>query len=166
MKDPQKHIAVFLAALAFVLAGGRAGAEPPKRLGSLPLLHASQGKEALQEINRLHGKEISAKDGYMAHYEKDGAAAMLYLAQASSTAQAARQLKQMSDLIQRGGSPFYHLKTSKQGEITLYSALGQGQIHYFYQRDSSVVWLAVDAPVAKQAMAALLDQPVAVRSNE
>ena len=166
MKAPQKHIAVLLTALALVLAGGRAGAEPPKRLGSLPLLHASQGKEALREINRLHGKEVGTEDGYVAHYEKDGAAAMLYLAQASSTDQAARQLKQMSDRIQRGGSPFYHLKTSKRGEITLYSALGQGQIHYFYQRDSSVVWLAVDAPVAKQAMAALLDQPVAVRSNE
>ena len=78
MKDPQKHIAVFLTALALLLAGGGAGGEPPKRLGDLQLLHASQGKEALQEINRLHGKEISAEDGYMAHYEKDGAVAMLY----------------------------------------------------------------------------------------
>ena len=163
VKAPQKHIAVLLTALALVLAGGRAGAEPPKRLGNLPLLHASQGKEALQEINRLHGKEVGAKDGYVAHYEKDGAAAMLYLAQASSTAQAARQLKQMSDLIQRGGSPFYHLKTSRQGETTLYSALGQGQIHYFYQRDSSVVWLAVDAPVAKQTLADLLEWPKAAK---
>ena len=91
---------------------------------------------------------------------------MLYLSQASSTAQAARQLKQMSDRIQKGGSPFYHLKTSKQGKLTLYSALGQGQIHYFYQRGSSVVWLAVDPTVAKQSVAALLDQPEAVRSNE
>lgn len=159
MKGPQKHIAVFLTALALLLAGGGAGAEPPRRLGNLQLLHASQGKEALREINRLHGKEVSAEDGYVAHYEKDGAVAMLYLSRASSTAQAARQLKQMSDRIQRGGSPFFHLKTSKQGDITLYSALGQGQIHYFYQRDSSVLWLAVDALVAKQTLAALLKGP-------
>ena len=78
MKDPQKHIAVFLTALALLLAGGGAGAEPPKSLGNLPLLHASQGKEALQEINRLHGKEVGTEDGYVAHYEKDGAVAMLY----------------------------------------------------------------------------------------
>ena len=166
MKSPQKQIAFFLTALALVLTGGGAGAEPPKRLGSLPLLHASQGKEALQEINRLHGKEVGTEDGYVAHYEKDGAAAMLYLAQASSKDQAARQLKQMSDRIQKGGSPFYHLKTSKQGETTLYSALGQGQIHYFYQRDSNVVWLAVDAPIAKQTVAALLDQHETVRNDE
>ena len=158
MKDSQKHIVIFLTALALLLAGygGAVRAEPPKSLGDLKLLHALHGKDALREINRLHGKEIDGNDGYVAHYEKDGAVAMLYLAQASSTAQAARQLKQMSDRIQRGDSPFYHLKTSRQGEITLYSALGQGQIHYFYQRDSSVLWLAVDARVAKRALAALL----------
>ncbi|MBI3068610.1 MAG: hypothetical protein HYY79_06980 [Betaproteobacteria bacterium] len=165
MKDSQKYIAVFLAALALLLAGygGAIRAEPPGTLGDLKLLHALQGKEALREINRLHGKELGGKDGYVAHYEKDGAVAMLYLAQASSTAQAARQLKQMSDRIRRGDSPFYHLKTSRRGEITLYSALGQGQIHYFYRRDSSVLWLAVDAPVAKQTLAALLTRPIAVK---
>lgn len=161
MNDSRKHISIFLTALALLLAGYGAAvrAEPPKSLGDLKLSHALQGKEALRDINRLHGKEVGAKDGYVAHYEKNGAVAMLYLAQASSTAQAARQLKQMSNRIQKGDSPFYHLKTSRQGEITLYSALGQGQIHYFYQRDSSVLWLAVDAPVAKQALAALLKRP-------
>lgn len=37
-------------------------------------------------------------------------AAMLYPAQASSIAQAARQLQKMKDQIQGGGSPFYYLK--------------------------------------------------------
>ena len=161
MKDSQKHIVIFLTALALLLAGygGAVRAEPPKSLGELELLHALQGKEALREINRLHGKEIGGNNGYVAHYEKDGAVAMLYLAQASTAAQAARQLKQMSNRIERGDSPFYHLKTSRQGEITLYSALGQGQIHYFYQRDASVLWLAVDPPVAKQTLTALLKRP-------
>lgn len=165
MKDFQEQTAVSLVALAFFVAGCGATVQagPPKSLGDLKLLHALQGEEALQEINRLHGKEVGGKDGYVAHYEKDGAVAMLYLAQASSTAEAAGRLKQMSERIERGESPFYHLKTSKRGEITLYSALGQGQIHYFYQRDSSVVWLAVDAPVAMQALAALLERPKAVK---
>lgn len=154
-------IPVFLTALALLLAGygGTAQGEPPGKLGDLTFRHALEGKEALQAINRLHGKEVGGKDGYVAHYEKDGTVAMLYRAQAPSAAEAARQLKRMSDRIQGGDSAFYHLKTSKQGKITLYSALGQGQIHYFYQRDSSVLWLAVDAPVAKQTLAALLEQP-------
>jgi len=163
-----KYIRIFLAALAVLLAGygGAARAEPPRNLGGLKLLHASQGKEALQEINRLHGKEVAAQYGYVAHYEKSGAAAMLYVSRASSPAQAGRQLEQMSKRIESGGTPFYHLKASKQGIITLYSALGQGQVHYFYQRGSSVMWLAVDPPVAKQTLAALLEQAKAVKRNE
>ena len=155
MEACQKQVAVFLTALALVPAayGGAVRAEPPKSLGELEFLHALRGKEALRQINRLHGKELGGKDGYVAHYEKDGAVAMLYLAQASSTAQASRQLERMSDRIRRGDSPFYHLKRSSQGGIRLYSALGQGQIHYFYQRDSAVLWLAVDALVAKQTLA-------------
>jgi cytochrome c-type biogenesis protein CcmH len=140
---------------------GEAGElQPPKSLGGLELLHASQGKEALEEINRLHGKELSAKGGYVAHYEKNGAAAMLYLAQASSTDDAARQLNQMSARIRRGDTPFNQLTKSRQGEITVYSALGQGQRHYFYRRDASVLWLAADAAVAKQSLAALVAQPI------
>jgi len=150
-----------LAALALLLAGyaGAIRADPPDRLGDLRLVHALQGADALREINRLHGKELAARSGYVAHYEKRGAVAMLYLAQAASADEAERQLKRMGERIRRGGSPFYHLKTSKQGAITLYSVLGQGQIHYFYRRDSGVVWLAADATVAETALAALVEQP-------
>ena len=165
MKNLKRYVGVVLTTLALLPAGygGAVRAGPPESLGDLRLLHSTEGKEALREINRLHGKDLGARDGYVAHYQKDGVVAMLYLAQASSTGQAGRQLERMSDRIKRGASPFYHLKTSRQGEITLYSALGQGQVHYFYQRDSSVVWLAVDAPVAQQTLAALLKTPGAAK---
>lgn len=131
MAEPHKCIGKYLTVLALVAAGcgGAAMAEPPRNLGDLRLLHALQGKEALREINRLHGKGVGGTDGYVAHYEKDGAVAMLYAAQASSSAQAARRLQQMSDRIRKGESPFSHLKESRRGQITLYSVLGQGQIH-------------------------------------
>jgi cytochrome c-type biogenesis protein CcmI len=130
--------------------------QPPGALGDLKLLHASRGKEALEEINRLHGKELGAKAGYVAHYEKEGAAAMIYLAEASSADEAARQVDQMRTRIQRGDTPFSGLKTLTAGKTTLYSVLGQGQTHYFYRKEASVLWLAADAPVAKQSLAALV----------
>lgn len=130
----------------------------PKSLGDLPLVHASEGRQALEEINRLHGKDVGAKAGYVAHYEKDGAAAMVYFAQASSAAEAERQLSEMSARIRKGDTPFSQLASSKRGKVTVYSALGQGQKHYFYRRDASVLWLAVDEPIARQSLAALFTQ--------
>ncbi len=132
--------------------------QPPKSLGDLQLLHASRGKQALEEINRLHGKDVGAEAGYVAHYERDGAAAMVYFAQASSAAEAGRQLNEMSARIRKGDTPFSQLTSSKQGKVTIYSALGQGQKHYFYRRDASVIWLAADEPVARQSLAALFAQ--------
>lgn len=132
--------------------------QPPGTLGDLKLLHASRGKEALQEISRLHGKALSAEGAYVAHYEREGATAMVYLARASSTDEAGRQLEQMRARIQRGDTPFSNLKTLKQGGMTLYSVLGQGQTHYFYRREADVLWLAVDAAAAKPSLAALAAQ--------
>lgn len=151
-----------LAALALLLVAyaGAIRADPPDSLGEMKLVHARQGKEALREIDRLHGKGLGAIGGYVAHYEKEGSVAMLYVARAVSPQQAERQLKKMSERIGGGDGPFYHLKKSMRDAITLYSVLGQGQIHYFYRRDSSVFWLAADAPVAKRALDALLAPPL------
>ncbi len=134
------------------------GLRPPKSLGELRLIHASEGKQALQEINRLHGKNVGAKAGYVAHYEKDGAAAMVYLAQASSAAEAERQLSEMSARIRKGDTPFSQLTSAKQGNVIVYSALGQGQRHYFYRRDERVLWLAADEAVARPSLVALFPQ--------
>ncbi len=144
-------------------ARGRAGASngprPPGALGDLPLLHASDGREALEEINRLHGKDLGAIAGYVAHYEKDGTVAMIYLARAASDDQAARQVERMRATIQRGDTPFSELRTVNEKGRKLYSALGEGRRHFFYRQGADVLWLAADAPAAGQALAALVSRP-------
>lgn len=158
MRELPKRAALAVMPLLLFLAGFAIAvdAEPPQSLGELRLVHALRGKEALQAIDHLHGKEVGGEDAYTAHYENNGAVAMLYVSKASSSGQAARQVKRMTERIQRGNTPFYHLKASEREETTVYSALGQGQIHYFYRQGLSVIWLAVDPPVARQALADLL----------
>jgi len=59
--------------------------------------------------------------------------------------------------IRRGASNaegrFTHLKVREQDGLALYSALGLGQIHYFYRSGETIVWLAADPEVARQALA-------------
>ena len=63
----------------------------------------------------------------------------------------------MVDGIERGRANaegrFVHLRAREQDGLTLYSALGLGQVHYFYRSGATVVWLATDPPVARQALA-------------
>jgi hypothetical protein len=143
--------------LALLLAACTAPPPVPSTLGELPLTHTLQGDDALQEIGRLHGKRILARDGFVAHYGRDGAAAMLYVSRAHAGLIARWQLSRMVEGIGRGASNaegrFFHLKAREQDGFTLYSALGLGQIHYFYRSGATIVWLAADPAVARQGVA-------------
>lgn len=149
-------ILIFILAIAFpALAEGGKPPVPPA-LGGLKLAHYLKGEEALREIERLHGKKINVKEGYVAHYEKGESKAMLYISRVSSGSQAEGQVKRMAEGIRKGGTPFYHLKESRRDGINLYSAIGLGQIHYFYRTGPKVVWLAADPPVASSALSSVL----------
>lgn len=146
-----------LVALALLLAGCADSPAIPPALAGLPQAHAVRGEEALREIGRLHGKSIASRDGFVAHYERDGAVAMLYVSRAYLGPIAGWQLSRMVEGIRRGSAnaegQFFHLKAREQDGLTLYSALGLGQVHYFYRSGAVIVWLAADPRVAREALA-------------
>ena len=132
--------------------------EPPEAVGALRLVHALRGKEALQAIDRLHGKGLAGTDGYVAHYARDGLVAMLYVSRSARSSTTGAQIEKMATGIRAGKTPFSHLKSSERNGTTVYSALGEGRIHYFYRRGANVIWLAADPPVAREAVQYLLQR--------
>jgi len=132
--------------------------EPPEAVGALQLVHALRGKEALQAIDRLHGKGIAGTDGYVAHYERNGLVAMLYVSRPARSSMTGAQIERMAAGIRTGKTPFSHLKSSERNGTTVYSALGEGQIHYFYRRGADVTWIAADPPVAIEVLEYLLQR--------
>jgi len=144
--------------LLLLAAGcGRLPDVPPS-LAGLPVTHTTQGAEALAEIGRLHGKRILVRDAWVAHYERNGAVAMLYVSRSYLGGPVARwQFSRMADGIGRGTANaegrFTHLRARNEAGIPLYSALGLGQVHYFYRSGPAIVWLAADAEIARGALA-------------
>ncbi len=54
-----------------------------------------------------------------------------------------------------GGSKqggFWHFREISVEGVPVYLAVGMGQVHYFFQKGIRVIWLAVDPPIAKQAI--------------
>ena len=125
----------------------------PQELAGLPLAHSQQGAEARAEIERLHGKGIPITDGYVAHYGNQSPAAMLYVSQARDEKVAQRQVEQMTGRIRASNGPFTNLRESVRFGMTVYSTLGQGQVHYYFRRGAVVVWVAADPTIAQQALA-------------
>ena len=149
---------VGFAVSAFVLAAYAQAVplEPPKTVGVLSLVHALRGKEALRAIDRLHGKGLAGTDGDVAHCENNGRVATLYVSRPARSSTNGAQIERMATGIRAGKTPFYHLKSYERDGTTVYSALGQEQIHYFYRRDVDVVWIAADPAVANEVVEHLL----------
>jgi len=142
-------------ALILLAAPGIAASalDVPQELAGIPLAHSQQGAEARAEIERLHGKGIPITDGYVAHYGTQPPVAMLYVSRARDEQVARQQVEQMTTRIRASNGPFTHLRESTRFGMTVYSTLGQGQVHYYFRRGASVVWVAADPTIAQQALA-------------
>jgi hypothetical protein len=92
----------------------------PQSIGPLALVKLQSGEEARKEIDRLHGKPLGYREGYIGTYADGDGKAKLWVSE--------------------------------------YSSLGMGQAHYFFQKGVKVIWLAVDPPLAKQAIRDLLGE--------
>lgn len=145
-----------LALMGVAAPAQAAGLDAPPSLGAMRLGHALQGDKARGEIHRLHGKAIPFRDALVAHYEGPGGVAMLYVSEASDEEVAREQVEQMTARIRTGNGTFTHLRERTQDGVTVYSTLGQGQVHYYFRRRARVVWVAADPMVARRALADVL----------
>ncbi len=142
---------------ALLLLGGLAvparALEAPPQLAGLALAHAQQGAEARAAIEQIHGKSIPMADGFVAHYGTESPMAMLYVSRARDEKVAQQQVEQMTARIRTSPGLFHHLRESVRFGLTVYSALGEGQVHYYFRRGAMVVWVAADPTVAQPALA-------------
>lgn len=125
----------------------------PKSIGVLRLEKLQAGEEARREINRLHGKQIGFLRGYIGFYGAEKGSARLWLSEHSSNREAAESVEEMANSMTKGRQQiFWHFRQMVIEERTVYCAAGMGQLHYFFQKGAQVIWLAVDPPLAKEAI--------------
>ena len=125
----------------------------PAKLGTLALTQTMTGTEALAEFAQLHGKGFDLVTGYMAHYGKDQA--ILWVGQAKDNGSAQTMLDEMAQKIGPDNAMFKDLQPLDISGRTLYSAMGQGQQHFFYAVNDKIVWLAANAELAPDALHSL-----------
>ncbi len=133
---------------------GRGNITLPTSLAGLSLSSQTTGQAALTEIERLHGKSFLMTDGAVAHYGGDKAT--LWVSSVWLPFVAARQVETMAERIAEGGSPFTPLSTDEVEGVTVYTLTGMGQMHYYFQLDRRVAWLAVSPQFAEQSLKELI----------
>ncbi len=128
----------------------------PTVLAGLLLGHRLDGTDPVREIDRLHGKTIRVRAATVAHYERSGTAAMLYVSDTLFAFLADRQLRAMIEGMKKGESPLASPREFQQAGQKIFWTLGQGQAHFFSRQGSKVIWVAANESVAFQALNAAL----------
>ncbi len=146
--------ALVLAAVILAKPGPVGGI--PDTLAGLPLNHRVDGGEAAREIDRLHGRTIRVRAATVAHYERSGTVAMLYVSDTLLAFLADRQLRAMTEGMKKGESPFAPPREFQQAGQEIFWTLGQGQAHFYYRQGSKLIWVAANESVAFPALSAAL----------
>lgn len=133
---------------------GQGNVAVPDSLAGLSLSEQVSGRAALAEIERLHGKGIPLIDGAVALYG-DGVAT-LWVSNTWMPFLAARQVEAMTDRIAEGRSPFTPIGTREVEGTTVYTLTGMGQMHYYFQLDRRVAWLAAAPQIAERSLVELV----------
>jgi hypothetical protein len=123
----------------------------PEVVAGLRLEPQVLGKEAVSEINRLHGKSFTLVDGAVSRY--GSGQVTLWVSQAKSTNSAEEILLAMRDSIAARESPYTPLGESKHAKRIVYEVEGLGQLHYYFRSSDLVVWVATDKNCADAALA-------------
>lgn len=133
---------------------GQGNVTVPTTLADLPLSRQIAGRAALADIERLHRTDIPMVDGAITYYG-DGQA-VLWISSTWLPFMAARQVETMTDRIAKGGSPFTPIGIDNVDGVTVYALTGMGQMHFYFQLDRRVVWLAVSPQFAEQGLEELV----------
>lgn len=125
----------------------------PKSFGLLQLEWVESGEAARKEIDRLHGKKLKFRKGYIGTYGNKDKKAKVWVSEYESKADAKKEIERMAQGIKKkGGKVFRHFQLISVGGERVYFAVGMGQAHYFFQKGVKAIWLAVDQSEGKETV--------------
>lgn len=128
----------------------------PSALAGRPLVASVRGAEAREQVARLHGKSIDIADALVGQY-RDGIT--LWISISESPLKASSLLWAMNRRMASGTATFSPPRPEQRHEQTVFRTQGIGLEHAYYQRGTSVVWVAAPAGTLDTVLDDLLTEP-------
>jgi hypothetical protein len=145
-----------VAALAAGCAAEEAGDPLPESIHGMPLVESHSGSEAADILVEMHKAEVVPPENFIGHYGTEEMGAVLYVSRFETEAAADSFLVAMATRIGPGSSGYGHHGSFDAADHFVHMVFGHGQVHYFYAEAEDLIWLAVDARLARPALAELL----------
>ena len=116
------------------------------RIDRLELVNLIEGEEAIEQIDKLHGKSLNVIKGYIAHYQGNHEKATLWVSEAESEGAAQEQVDVMLQKMKDNPrSPFSNYRTLNGPGLPVIAFDGLGQVHYVFRDGPWVYWIGAHA---------------------
>lgn len=118
----------------------------PESVAGMRLVKHVEGRDAVSQMDQLHGTDIGVTDGYTAEYAGAGQRLMVWYGRTRNEAAAAELLRMMTEKIGAGNPTFTGLQVMTLEGKTVYSVKSGDGSHYYYRSGDAVVWVAIQSP--------------------
>ena len=162
LKTRRLILFVCIAAVAFLFA---CNGKPrdlaslfPEAIDGLRRAQLIVGQEALDKIDKLHGKKIVVEEGAIGVYQAGpGPPVMVWISRAKTADIAMEQTEVMvRKMVAASGSPFHDPSQGKSRGVIVYRFLGMGQVHYVFCRGDLAYWISASPNHVEKVLSAFL----------
>ena len=120
----------------------------PESLGEMKLTSQVVGPEAIESTRQLHGNsaKVQMTDAAILVYRSGSAESTIWVSRTENSEQAASLMDAMNDAIDPGDgfSTPVIMSIPRAESMTVYYVYGYGSDHYYYLKEDSVYWIAVN----------------------
>lgn len=120
----------------------------PQTLQGLSLAQVVSGPQAIGMISKLHGSNITIKQGYIATYQGNQAQIMIWVSESNNEKEAVELFEIMDRKIavpegsSSGQPPFTDRHQFESNNVDVIAVKGMGMENYYYQISNKVYWIA------------------------
>lgn len=151
-------VVVFLGWSKFNTKGQPDGAAPdflPETVLSLPRTTFLTGEGAIQQISRMHGKDIAIQEGYVAKYQGEGQEVTLWISVSPTEAEGEALFRVMDEKMP-ASKVFTDREEMAIKGTKVVKVRGMGQEHYYWVNGKYNYWAAVAGMDGKEVVEELV----------